>query len=894
METEHFRIFYNPGSEDLARFAAWDLEETYKKYSQIFNTEIENKTPVILYKSHKDFQQTNITLDIIEEGVGGFTESLKRRVVVPFTGSWSVFKHVLDHELVHVFQFEIFFKNLRNPLSIATQFRIPLWVIEGTAEFFSQGWSPDAESYIRDQVFNNSIVPISKLSSYGGYIIYKQGQAFFKYLSDKFGEKQVADLIHLLKLHGNLGDAVKKALGMTLENVNESFETYYKKRVFPLIAHLSVPERENRITDHTKSGGFLNVGPTISPDGTKIAYVSDRTGYTDIYLASAITGEEVKRIVSGGKTPNLENLHLLRPGVSFSPDGKKLVFSAQATESDLLHIVDIETKKIVSSFRPNLDAIYTPVWSPDTIHIAFVGLKDGQSDIYLLNLDKGVVRKITSDIYEDKDPSFSADGRRLYFVSEVTENGNLEVGRLNIIVYDLDSDNRERVLPLDFGYLRYPFAFGDSGIAFLTIVSGVPNIVYYNRMEKRFYSITRYLTGVRELSISGNRVAFSMLWKGGYDIFLTKWEFLNREPWSPDTTSLFVSINLDSLPIEGSKDYSLEFSIDWFSGALEYASPFGFFGTTTIGISDALGDHRLLINTDLFQDVQTSNFELLYLYLPQRTDYGIYAYSLWNAYYLSFDQVYLEQNRGLLLMAYYPFTRFLRFEVGLGYESPTRYLFTYDYGLGGYVNTGSVRYNTFQGYTGLVYDNALYTFYYPIDGTRMFIGGALTTLDLDQKVFLADFRKYFRLTPRSSLALRLMAGVSGGKDALPFWLGGPSTLRGYDYYDILGKNMLLFNSELRIPFIDYLKMSFPLPIELRGIRGVLFLDIGSAWNNLKDFRPFESAQEWIRLRDLYSGLGVGLRIGLGFFNIKLDIAKRTDLTSLSQETRYYLTFGRDY
>ena len=97
--TEHFDIYYYPAEAELALIMADIAEEAYEKHSEDFEHEIADRTPLILYQSHKDFQETNIILQELHEGIGGFAEIFKRRVVIPFTGSMEAFREVIFHEL---------------------------------------------------------------------------------------------------------------------------------------------------------------------------------------------------------------------------------------------------------------------------------------------------------------------------------------------------------------------------------------------------------------------------------------------------------------------------------------------------------------------------------------------------------------------------------------------------------------------------------------------------------------------------------------------------------------------------------------------------------------------------------------------------------------------------
>ncbi|RKZ25198.1 biopolymer transporter Tol, partial [bacterium] len=136
-ETEHFEIYYYKEEEVLLPFVVQVAESAYKKLEEVFSRGLEEKIPLILYASHSHFEETNITPYIMDEWVGGFTESFQNRVVIPFEGDFERLRHVISHEIVHAFQFEILsWIGLTGVIRRAFA-NVPLWFIEGMAEWAS-------------------------------------------------------------------------------------------------------------------------------------------------------------------------------------------------------------------------------------------------------------------------------------------------------------------------------------------------------------------------------------------------------------------------------------------------------------------------------------------------------------------------------------------------------------------------------------------------------------------------------------------------------------------------------------------------------------------------------------------------------------------------------------
>ena len=86
MESDKFDIHFYPGMQTVTTDAARMSERWYTRLSRIFQHEFQKK-PIIFYADHPDFQQTNTTWGQLTEGTGGFTDALRNRVVMPFTGS---------------------------------------------------------------------------------------------------------------------------------------------------------------------------------------------------------------------------------------------------------------------------------------------------------------------------------------------------------------------------------------------------------------------------------------------------------------------------------------------------------------------------------------------------------------------------------------------------------------------------------------------------------------------------------------------------------------------------------------------------------------------------------------------------------------------------------------
>ncbi len=893
LNAEHFDIYFSQGGEDLATFAEEVLEDGYTMLAENLGIEVEFRIPVILYNSPNDFSQTNVTLELIEESVGGFTEILKNRMVVPFSGDYEDFRHVLVHELTHVFQFKIFFPSkLGAVLSGDLFYSIPLWAMEGHAEFSSLGWNLDADIFMRDLIMNNNVVPLSQLAHYNGYIIYKEGQAFYNYIADKYGLEKIGEFIHHIKSTQNLDAVFTTLFGVPVDDFNEQWIRYYQMKYFPKIELQDNYHKFARIVyNHKKTNSLYNTSTAISSQGDKIAFISDRSGVAEVIIISSVDGQVLKKLVKAEYSSGYEGLHLYQGGLSWSPDDKYLAFAAKSKGKDVLYVFDAQNGRVQKKFEFNVDGIYSPKFSNDGLKIVFSGLKDGYLDIYILDIQSETLEKITDDMYADKYPSSSMDGG-VAFVSDRPDSSE-EYSFGNYAVFLYVNGNILRLTPRA-SYVASPFFDSEGGLFFVADYDTAYNLYWYSNDSMKTIKRTDILTGIYYPTISkdGSKIAFSYYNDYGYDVCVVKEPLASMDgskmPEDMEGEFAYEKIELGN---EMVKKYTPKFTVDYFSAGATYYSDLGLSGLCEIGLSDILGNHYIGIAFDLYGNLTNSDIFLYYWYLKKRMDFGFSLFQHLN-YFREYNDLFVWRYLGCGGFVQYPFDRFFRVELGIYaykvYETRWLDFFPFYYSS---ISRES-NYNFFYPALAFVFDNVKWGPTGPHDGRRVRLEGYATVFsDFEIKSCVLDYRRYFRLSPRASFATRLVLAGSFGPD-LEYWsIGGPYSLRGFGDYAFSGSKLAFFNLEYRFPFIDNLKISFPFPIEFRNIRGVLFTDIGGVYTD--SFKVYET-DGGFHLQDLKMGLGAGLRVN--FLNMiwQFDVARAYNFQEFTDDWKFHFTIGTEW
>ncbi len=534
-ETPHFNLHYYLENDTLVRWLAKESEVWYELHQQVFRDTFLRKNPIILYANHPEFQQTTTVQGEIGVGTGGVTEAFKTRVVMPVMQINHQTRHVLGHELVHAFQYRVLMEG-GDSTRLENIGNIPLWMVEGMAEYFSIG-KKDAFTamWMRDAYLNNDIPSLRAMTeNMNRYFPYRYGQAFWSYIGSTYGDTVIMPLFKATAMYGyEMG--IRRVFGydsQTLSNLwkNSMINAY---RGLP-VDTANAPVGRSII--NSSNSGRMNVSPAISPDGKYVAFLSERDLFSiDLFLADAQTGEVIRKLSSKLTNSDIDEFSFLESAGAFSPDSRKFAFSIFSKGKSKLMVVDVSTgKTLLVEAMGDISEFANITWAPDGETVAFSGLKNGHSDIYLYQLKTKVLTQLTDDWYSDFQPSFSHDGTTLVFstdrVSLQSDAKSVDIP-MNIAVMDIATREITNVnIFQGANNLNPQFSADGSYIYFLSNGDGFRNMYRYAMADGKVERMTQYFTGISgiteyspALSLSANDdVVYSYFRNNEYSVYNAK------------------------------------------------------------------------------------------------------------------------------------------------------------------------------------------------------------------------------------------------------------------------------------------------------------------------------------------------------------------------------------
>lgn len=926
LETEHFDVYYYPDAEDLAAIGAQEAEDAYETLRTRFDFELTQRVPLVFYATNLHFKQTNITPGFIPDGVGGFFEFLKGRVVIPADGDLHRFRRVIRHELVHVFTFNKLARVLRDHRRPSGRLA-PLWFTEGIAEYWSGEPDYQHEMILRDAVASNYFVPLHDMDRIAGsYVMYKEGEAFCRFVAEEYGEERLLDLMEESWRDTDFSEVIAVVLGQSEDEVSDRWETWIREQYEPKLVGADVPSLATRAV---AARGF-NAKPAVwtRPDGqTEVLFYSNRGSYASI-LAQPVDDElrpvgQPREIVEGGRSVDFEAFHLFESRMDISDDGI-LAFVTKRGATDVIHLYDLVADERVAMLGfDELVALYSPNVDASAQRIVFVGIdRGGQADLYLYDRAASSLRQLTNDAYNDRAPDLSPDGRTIVFSSDRTSTG-LD-GAYNLFTYDLDTsairhvtsgaqiDLSPRWSPdgtrLAFASARREadgkFSAQDLWIADLGTEAGqlaTTELGATTPARTRLHQLTRLTSAATDPVWAGEgHLVFAALEDLRFTVRAINVDSLLADPIRTvveDEATASEPWAYARYSVEGgepAQPYRRRYQLDVAQGSLTTTTTASAqAGGATIAFSDQLGNDRIYVTAYSANSLQTGrsfldglNVAVTRLHLGRRANIGYGAFRLAGPRYDRTDPQQptsipsYEQTYGVIGLVNYPLSFFRRIDIqtSFGIGQKTGFLRSLQ---GGSPAVDTLRTATLNNTISIVEDHALYSMWGPAEGFRANASvGYTTDVLLSNESYFSlgvDARNYIRLADGVTFASWGLVAANVGRRARLNLIGGSWSLRGFPLLRVRGSKLWFTSHELRFPILR----RPPLYPFIAGLRGAVFADAAHNWNDEysegardPDFQ-FVGPGEELLIGSTKGSIGVGARTSLlGAIVLRYDIGWR--------------------
>ena len=725
LQTEHFDIHYYAEEKAAAEQVGRMAERWYTRLSATLDFQLKTRQPVVLYASQGHFQQTNTIGGQPGEGTGGVTEAFKRRIVLPVGASLAETDHVLGHELVHAFQFAMTGQGRVGTSNGPAALQMPLWFIEGMAEYLSVG-PHDAHTamWIRDATRKEKIPTLAQLDN-RRYFPYRYGQAVWAYLAGRFGDEVMGKALKALRPKSNdAGEILKLVTGVDEKTLSKEWHAALRAGAMPqLVGRKPAAEFAAALVTEEKDGGEVNVGPALSPDGSRLAFLSERDQFSiELFVADAKTGQVTRRLSRQAVDPHVESLQFINSAGAWDHDGTRVALGAVSKGRPLLVILDARTGDRVREVPlPTLGEIQTPSFAPDGKRVVFAALAGGYTDLFVYDLEASTLRRLTDDAYADLQPSWSPDGSRIAFTTDrfSTDLPQLHAGNYRLALLDVASGDI-RALPAFDGAknINPQWNRAGDGVYFLSDAGGATNVYRVSIADGGLFQLTDLLTGASgitalspalSVAAGADRLAFSVYESENYEIYaiedpvrLAGWPAGPKDVPHADLipggkpAGTLLAAHAD--PAHGlpdaadfsSKPYRAKLGLD-FVGQPSIGAGVGQYGGFVSGgvalsFSDMLGEHSLytVLQADSIAGFNDIGAAVSYVNRVHRFNWGVQAaqFPYVTGGFASGvttsggQQVYVEQtvlqrqmDRSIAALGFYPFDPSLRLEVQTGFRN---------------------------------------------------------------------------------------------------------------------------------------------------------------------------------------------------------------------------------
>lgn len=484
-ETSNFVTYWYGDARNIAQSAVQTAEYDFPFMQQMLEHQMTDKIEMLVFCDLTDLKQSNIGEDELFQLRAGETKVVGNKVFVYFDGDHNHLRAQIREGVAGVLINSMLFgTNLQEIVQNAVLLNLPGWYINGLMAYCGEDWSTELDNNFRDLIQSGIYASFDKLAKDHPRLA---GHAFWNYIGLHYGRGTVSNLLYLTRINRSVDAGFLYVLGNGYRRTTEIMMEYYEKRYREEAKFIRTPDETIKITIKNKKKLPLSQ-VKVSPDGKRIAWVSNDIGKWRVWVQDLETGER-RRVLRGGARNALQTTDYNYPKLAWNPDNKQLAVLYERRDIPRIAMLDLSDKKIKKEVR-DLSPEFQRVFSLDYINpvdMAFSGAVRGYSDLFIYHTITKQTERLTQDFWDDLDASVATlDGRKgILFSSNrmadtlVTERLDtiLPLGRFDVFFFDLESRSSEliRITNTPMFDERNPIGVDSAHFAFLSDENGIFN-----------------------------------------------------------------------------------------------------------------------------------------------------------------------------------------------------------------------------------------------------------------------------------------------------------------------------------------------------------------------------------------------------------------------------------
>lgn len=529
IESPHFEVYFYDGGFTVSKLTAEYVESEFKRITELVGFSPYYKTKLLIYNSIQDLQQSNIGIYYQGYKASGQTRFVRPEVEIAFNGNKSDYYKELTHGISDAFIFEMMYGgSLKDMLKNSYLLNLPDWFMTGASLYIAEGWSKEMDDYVRDFLSKNKKLP--KIRYLEGKEAIRIGQSIWNYMAEKYGKANVSSVLNLTRIVRDEKVSIENTLGISYEDFIADWEKFYRSQLENLDNNYTDIDPENILLKNRKRRIYNKI--KLTPDGIWAAYTENDQGKYKVKVKNMITGK-TKVILKGGYRVVNQQIDFDTPLVGWA-NNKELVIFSQKKGKNKMWIYDTSKPGLWDMFRYikkkvefQFEHINDFNVSPDGRKLVLSAERRGQSDIFIHDIKRRRTWQITKDLFDDSSPSFMSNSQDIIFSSNRTNDSTKIIeadqkdisDNFNIFLYKKDSPEVLQKLTNNIGEDSHPLAIDDENLTFLSSQKGITELYHYNIKDSTYKQLTDFKYSLKEYFVQGDKVAYILFENGRENIY---------------------------------------------------------------------------------------------------------------------------------------------------------------------------------------------------------------------------------------------------------------------------------------------------------------------------------------------------------------------------------------